>query len=129
MIIRREKKAKLQAFPQAAALELKIFLLYRWTPYEAYPIPAGLYGLSQSYLFSEHGACFQNLDLQVATIQAEKSICLKQIVEFILAQRLDHNTILMPVIVHVPIHIDLSHIWNIFDLACEFPSQYLHGTA
>jgi hypothetical protein len=39
-----------------------------------YPIPAGLNGLSQCFLFSEHGGCFQNLEIQVATIQAEKSI-------------------------------------------------------
>ena len=70
-----------------------------------YPILAGLYGLSQCPLIPVQSGCFQNLDLQASTIQAEKSIREEKVVESILAQRLNHNPILMPVIIHVPIHV------------------------
>jgi hypothetical protein len=44
---------------------------------DRYPIPARLYGLSQCFLFAVQSGCFQYLDIQVPTIQTEKSIRLK----------------------------------------------------
>jgi hypothetical protein len=70
-----------------------------------YPIRAALYRLSQCFLFAIQSGGFQHFDIQMPAIQAEKSTRLKQIVESILAQRLEYDTIVKPVIADVLIDI------------------------
>ena len=71
-----------------------------------HPIVAGLYGVSQIFLFSVHRAGLGNLNFQISTIETQISFCLKQIVETAFRDHLKDKTVLMSVIAHVLIHID-----------------------
>jgi hypothetical protein len=70
-----------------------------------HPIIAGLYSIDQLFLFSVHRAGFRNLNFQITTVEAQKSLCLKQIVETIFGDHLKDKSILMPVIARILIHL------------------------
>lgn len=57
-------------------------------------------------MFSVHRAGFHDLDLQVAAIEAKKSLGLEQGWEGVHCEQLEHNTVLMPIIARVLIHVD-----------------------
>jgi hypothetical protein len=71
-----------------------------------HPIIAGLDGIDQRFLFSVHGACIRHLNFQIATVEAEKSLGLKQIVKAASCDHLEDKTVLMPIIARVLIHVD-----------------------
>ena len=70
-----------------------------------HPIIAGLYSIDQLFLFSVHRAGFRNLNFQITTVEAQKSLCLKQIVETIFGDHLKDKSVLMPVIARILIHV------------------------
>ena len=70
-----------------------------------HPIVAGLYGIDQRFLLSVHCAGFRNLDFQITTVETQKSICLKQIMEAADCDHLKDKPVRMPIIARVLIHV------------------------
>ena len=70
------------------------------------PIVAGLDAVSECYLFSIHCAGFQDLDIQIATIKTKKSLSLEQGRETIRYEHLEDQSIFVPVVTLILVHVE-----------------------